>query len=59
MAAVVPLWQLENRSQRREHLAVSVRKVWQSNAKVPSIVIEREVEEAVRAGKTRAGRRKR
>jgi len=58
MAAVVPLWQLEDRSQRRERLSTNVRKVWQSNAKVPPIVIEREVEGAVRATRTRAVRKK-
>jgi prevent-host-death family protein len=59
MAAVVPLWQLEDRSQRRERLSANVGKVWQSNAKLQPIVIEREVEEAVRAVRTRAGRKKR
>ena len=59
MAAVVPLWQLEDRSQRRERLSANVRSVWQSNAKVQPSVIEREVEEAVRAVRTRAGRKKR
>jgi prevent-host-death family protein len=60
MAAVVPLWQLEDRSQRRERLFANVRKVWQSNAKVQPIVIEREVEGAVLAvRRTRAVRKKR
>jgi prevent-host-death family protein len=59
MAAVVPLWQLEDRSQRREHLAARVREVWQSNAKVAPSVIEREIAEAVQAVRTRAGRKKR
>ncbi len=59
MAAVVPLWQLEDRSRRRERLSANVGKVWQSHAKVQPIVIEREVEEAVRAVRTRAGRKKR
>ncbi len=59
MAAVVPLWQLEDRSQRRERLLANVRKVWRSNAKVQPSVIEREVEGAVRAVRTRAGRKKR
>ena len=59
MAAVVPLWQLEDRSQRRERLSANVRKVWRSNAKVQATVIEREVEEAVRTIRTRPGRKKR
>ncbi len=59
MAAVVPLWQLEDRSQRRERLSANVRKVWRSNAKVQPTVIEREVEEAVRTIRTRPGRKKR
>jgi prevent-host-death family protein len=58
MAAVVPLWQLEDRSQRRERMAASVGRVWQSNAKVEPTVIEREVEGAVRAVRARAGRKK-
>ena len=59
MAAVVPLWQLEDRSQRRERLAANVRKVWQRNARVPPSVIEREVEQAVEAVRTSARRKKR
>ena len=47
MAAVVPLWQLEDRSQRRERLFGNV------------AVIEREVEESVRAVRTSASRKKR
>jgi prevent-host-death family protein len=58
MAAVVPLWQLEERSQRRERLSATVGKVWQSNAKVQPIVIEREVQRAVRSVRSRAGRKK-
>ena len=59
MAAVVPLWQLEDRSKRRERLSANVQNVWWSNAKVRPSVIEREVERAVRAIRTRAGRKKR
>jgi prevent-host-death family protein len=60
MAAVVPLWQLEDRLQRRERLSANARKVWQSNAKVQPMVIQREVEAAVRAvRRTRTGRKKR
>lgn len=59
MAAVVPLWQLEDRSRRRERLTAKVRKVWQSNAKVSPRVVEQEVERAVRAVRTGAGSKKR
>ena len=58
MAAVVPLWQLEDRSQRRERLSASVRKVWQANAKIKPATLQREVEGAVRAVRTGAGRKK-
>lgn len=59
MAAVVPLWQLENRSRRRERLSANVQELWRSNAKVKPTVIEREVQEAVSAVRTGASRKKR
>jgi prevent-host-death family protein len=58
MAAVVPLWQLEDRTKRRERIFGMVRKAWQSTAKVKPSVIEREVESAVRAVRTKAPRKK-
>jgi len=59
MAALIPLWQLEDRSRRRARLSDNVRKLWQLNAKVRPIVIEREIDEAVHSVKTRAGRKRR
>jgi len=48
MAAVVPLWQLEDRAKRRERIFGMVRKVWQATARLRPAVIEREVGLAVR-----------
>jgi prevent-host-death family protein len=58
MAAVVPVWQLESRTKRRERLFGLVQRVWESNAKVKPEIIEREVETAVRAVRAKARRTK-
>ena len=58
MAAVVPLWQLEDRAKRRERIFGMVRKVWRATAKVKPAAIEREVETAVRAVRAKAPRKK-
>ncbi len=58
MAAVVPLWQLEDRSKRRERVWEKVQKVWKSTAKTKPAVIEPEVERAVRAVRAQRGRKK-
>lgn len=58
MAAVVPLWQLQARDQRRERLFDMVRKVWQSSAKVKPETIEAEVASAVRAVRAKSVRKK-
>ena len=58
MAAVVPLWQLEAWHQRREQFFAAVEDVQQHNQQVKPEVIEREVQEAVRAVRTKARRRK-
>jgi prevent-host-death family protein len=58
MAAVVPLWQLEDRSKRRERVWRNVQKVWKSTARIKPAVIEREVERAVRAVRVNAKRTK-
>ena len=58
MAAVVPLWQLEDRSKRRERIFDTVRKVWRATAKVKPAVIEQEVETAVRALRAKEPRKK-
>jgi len=57
MAAVVPLWQLEDRSKRRERVWEKVQKAWKTTANTKPAVIEREVERAVRAVRARAGRK--
>lgn len=49
MAAVVPLWQVEERQQRRERLFRQVDEAWRRNRRVKPAVLEREVEEAVAA----------
>lgn len=59
MAAVVPLWQLEERRKRKERLFGIVKEVWRRNRKEKPEVVEREVREAVRAVRARAGRPRR
>ncbi len=59
MAAVVPVWQLEGWSKRREHLFGMVEEVWKKNKKEKPEVIEREVQEAVRAVRAKATPRRR
>lgn len=59
MAAVVPVWQLEEWRKRREGLFAMVKQVWDKNKKEKPEVIEREVQKAVRALRTRAALRKR
>lgn len=58
MAAVVPVWQLEEWQKRRRRYFGTVEEVWQKNKKVKPDVIEREVEEATRAIRAKAARRK-
>ena len=58
MAAVVPLWQLEEWQKRREQFFAAVEEVQQHNPKVKPEVIEQEVREAIRAVRTKARRRK-
>src|SRR5712692_8577281 len=57
-AAVVPLWHLESRKRHKERLFGMVEKVWRKNRNVAPETIEREVEEAVRAVRSRPSRRK-
>lgn len=59
MAAVVPVWQLEERRKGRERLFGMVEEVWEKNKKERPEVIEREVQEAVRAVRARAAPRRR
>ena len=58
MAAVVPLWQLEEWQKRREQFFAAVEEVQQHNQTVKPEVIEEEVREAVRAVRTKTSRRK-
>ena len=58
MAAVVPVWQLEERMRRQEKFFRTVEKAWERNKKVKPEVVEREVEEAVRAVRTQTRRKK-
>lgn len=58
MAAVVPVWQVEEQSKRRERLFATVDEIRQKNKGVKSTIIEREVREAVKAVRTKAGRSK-
>jgi hypothetical protein len=59
MAAVVPVWQLEEWRRRRENFFGMIEEVWKKNKKGRPQVIEREVQEAVRAVRARAALRKR
>ena len=58
MAAVVPVWQLEEWQKRRERLFGMVKELRRKSRAVKSEVIEREVEEAVRAVREKTARRK-
>ncbi len=48
MAAVVPLWQLEEWQQRRTEFFAKVEALWEKNKDAAPEVIEQEIEEAVR-----------
>jgi antitoxin (DNA-binding transcriptional repressor) of toxin-antitoxin stability system len=56
MAAVVPVWQLEERAKRRERLFATVDEIRQKNKRVKPQIIEREVAEAVKAVRAQAQR---
>lgn len=58
MAAVVPVWQLEEWQKRRKRLFEAIEEVWRKNKRVKPGLIEREVDEAVRAARARGARRK-
>ena len=57
MAAVVPVWQLQDRQIRRERLFKMIGQVWERNKRVPPKIIEREVENAVEAVRAKRKRR--
>jgi prevent-host-death family protein len=58
MAAVVPVWQLEERATRKERLFGMVEEVWQRTRRLKPGIVEREVKQAIKAVRGRAGRRK-
>src|SRR3990172_1750670 len=58
MAAVVPIWRLEEWQKRRQRFFGMVGELWEKNKSVRPDVIEQEVEEATRAARAKATRRK-
>lgn len=56
MAAVVPVWQLEEWRKRRERFFGAVEELWRKNRGVKPEVIEREVQQASRAVRAKAAR---
>ena len=56
MAAVVPVWQLEERAKQRERLFATVDEICQKNKRVKPQIIEREVAEAVKGVRAQAQR---
>ena len=58
MAAVIPVWQLEEWQKRRERFFRMVEETQAKNQEVPPEEIAQEVREAVRAVRTTASRRK-
>ena len=58
MAAVVPIWQLEEWQKRRQRFFGMVGELWQRIKKEKPDVIEREVDDASRAVRAKATRRK-
>lgn len=58
MAAVVPIWQLEERQQRRERFFTMIEEVWDKNKAVKPAVIEAEVQEAVRATRAKTTKKR-
>ena len=58
MAAVVPVWQLEARATRKGRLFGMVEEVWQRTRRLKPETVEREVKQAIKAVRGKAGRRK-
>ena len=54
MAAVVPVWQLEERAKRRERFFATVDDIRQKNKRVKPRTIEQEVAKAVKAVRAQA-----
>ena len=57
MAAVVPVWQLEEWQERRDRFFGMVEELRRKNKAVKPEVIEREVEESIRAVRAKTSRR--
>jgi len=58
MAAVVPLWQLEEWQKRRDRFFSAVDELWQKNEGVDPEVVEQGVAEAVQAVRKKTAHRK-
>ena len=58
MAAVVPLWQLEEQEKSRERFFAAVDELHEKNKGVDPEVIERDIAEAVQAVRKKAARRR-
>jgi len=58
MAAVVPVWQLEEWRKRRDRFFARVSELWEKNKTLRPGVVEREVKQAIRAVRAKARRRK-
>ena len=58
MAAVVPLWQLEEWQKRRDRFFSTVDELWQKNEGVDPEVVEQDVAEAVQAVRKKTARQK-
>ena len=57
MAAVVPVWQLEERATRKERLFGMVGEVWQRTRRLQPGIVEQEVKQALKAVRGKARRR--
>ena len=58
MAAVVPVWQIEEWEKRRERFFSMVEDVWRKNTRAKPEAVEREVAAAVRAVRKESGRKR-
>jgi len=58
MAAVVPVWQLEERATWKGRLFGMVEEVWQRTKRLKPGIVERGVKQAIKAVRGKAGRRK-
>jgi prevent-host-death family protein len=58
MAAVVPVWQFEEREKHKKRFFGMVKELWEKNKQVKPEVIEQEVAEAIRAVRAKRTRSK-